>query len=167
MTDILNFNENINSNTPAYWAHSYLEEKDDKLYYNDEVYAVKIRDIKNFKEQLKEEKHKKIEHQKKLEELRKQEKQRRMEGNVESEETVEKTVEKAKETPKKDTKKNKDTENSENNKKKSNNVFIDMLGDRTRHWGDIYCSVTNNYSKPFLLYKTISIDEYNDLKQYL
>ena len=167
MTDILNFNENINSNTPAYWSHSYLEEKDDKLYYNDQVYAVKIRDINKFKDQLKQEKQKKIEHQKRLEELRKQEKQRKMEGIVETEETVEKTKETPTITPKKDTKKTKDNENNENNKKKSNNMYIDMLGDRTRHWGDIYCSVTNDYSKPFLLYKTITIDEYNDLKQYL
>jgi len=65
--------------------------------------------------------------------------------------------EKVKEEKPKEDKIKKDKNKEETEKRVSTDIFIDTLGERSRIWGDIYCTVSNNKNileKPILLFET-------------
>ena len=65
--------------------------------------------------------------------------------------------EKVKEEKPKEDKLKKDKNKEETEKRVSTDMFMDTLGERSRIWGDIYCTVSNNKNileKPILLFET-------------
>lgn len=155
MTEVFRIPENVNCYTPAFWIGPLFEEKDDKLYYRNEVYAEKIKDhekVETAKLATKEKDAKeKLEREKAIKEAKKQQEKEEREAVKEG-----RTTETKKEEPvKKDTKKSKDNENSESKRRRNTDIYFDTIGDRTRHWGDIYCTIPKNYEKPILLYKNL------------
>jgi hypothetical protein len=155
MTEVFRIPENVNCYTPAFWASPIFVEKDDKLYYNGEVYAEKIKDhekVESAKLAAKEKEAKeKLEREKAAKESKKQQEKEEREAAKEG-----RSTEIKKEEPvKKDTKKSKDNENTESKRRKTTDIYFDTIGDRTRHWGDIYCTIPKNYEKPILLYKDL------------
>uniref|UniRef100_A0A6C0HSY8 Uncharacterized protein n=1 Tax=viral metagenome TaxID=1070528 RepID=A0A6C0HSY8_9ZZZZ len=126
--------QNVNSRTPAFWVgpqRAGIEIIGDEIFLKGELYAKKIAD----KNRDIDKKKVKKEHQ--IEEKPKEEK--------------------PKEDKPKEEKLKKDKNKEETEKKISTDMFMDTLGERSRIWGDIYCTVSNNKNileKPILLFET-------------
>ena len=123
--------QNVNSRTPAFWIGPQIKDMEiinDEVFFRGELYAKKIAD-KN-REKI-------TNSNKGLIHLQEQEKPK------ENKPKEEKTTEK----------KSKKEDIIE--KKTSSDIFIDIIGERSRIWDDIYCTVSNNKDiihKPIILY---------------
>ena len=126
--------QNVNSRTPAFWVgpqRSDIEIIDDEIFLRGELYAKKIADKNRDKNK------KKMKKEDQIEEKVKEDKPKE-------------------EKPKED-KLKKDKNKEETEKRVSTDMFMDTLGERSRIWGDIYCTVSNNKNipeKPILLFET-------------
>jgi len=126
--------QNVNSRTPAFWVgpqRSDIEIIGDEIFLRGELYAKKIADKNRDKDK------KKIKKEDQTEEKVKEDKPKE-------------------EKPKED-KLKKDKNKEETEKRVSTDMFMDTLGERSRIWGDIYCTVSNNKNiseKPILLFET-------------
>ena len=126
--------QNVNSRTPAFWVgpqRSDIEIINDEIFLRGELYAKKIADKNRDKDK------KKIKKEDQIEEKVKEDK--------------------PKEEKPKEEKPKKDKNKEETEKRVSIDMFTDTLGERSRIWGDIYCTVSNNKNileKPILLFET-------------
>ena len=127
--------ENVNSRTQAFWIGPQIKDMemiDDKIFFRGELYAKKIGD-KN-REKNTDKKSKTLQ---------------------EEEKNTEKPTEKPREKPTEKTTEKKTKKEEIVVKKMSSDIFIDTIGERSRIWGDIYCTVSKNKDilhKPILLY---------------
>ena len=121
--------QNVNSRTPAFWIGP---QRSDIEIIGDEVF---------FRGEL---------YAKKIADKNRDKNKKKMKKEEQNEE-------KPKEEKPKEEKNKKDKNKEETEKKVSTDIFMDTLGERSRIWGDIYCTVSkdkNILEKPILLFET-------------
>jgi len=131
--------QNVNSRTPAFWVGPQISDIEiigDEIFLKGELYAKKIADKNRDKDK------KKMKKEDQIEDKPKENKPKE---------------DKPKEDKPKEDKLKKDKNKEETEKKVSTDMFMDIIGERSRIWGDIYCTVSNNKNipeKPILLFET-------------
>lgn len=121
--------QNVNSRTPAFWIGP---QRADIEITGDEIFLRGELYAKKIADKNRDKDNKKMKKENQIEEKPKEEK------------------------PKED-KLKKDKNKEETEKRVSTDMFMDTLGERSRIWGDIYCTVSNNKNileKPILLFET-------------